>query len=270
MMNHLRCPVIFVRGLNTSGEDSVFSGRWASSTPMHGPWVQFFKSKGAQCFPLLELGAAPLPEMLDRALTQVTNLKLGGPFHLLGHSAGGLIVRGLASQLGPDRVISVSTIASPHKGATIAEQFLEKVQNQAFTRGLVRTLGYDERPKIPLINNFSRDYIKRFTDPLTISEQISQLSYQFSLPESEMSWIVRSAHLVGFTPQANEHDGYIEKESQAFGRVVDHLAIDHLSQIGYHLYLNPQMRIQKQRIFEYLTEKVFKELCLAESKISHL
>lgn len=262
----LKHPVIFVRGLNTSGEESVFSGRWSSKTPMHGPWVNYFSSKGSKIYPLIGLGAAPLPEMLDRALEKMKSLNFLGPVHLLGHSAGGLLVRGLASELGPERVLSVSTLASPHDGATIAEQFLEKVQHDKITRSLVRVLGYDERPKIPIINNFAREFVRNYTKSLIISSEIATMSYQFSLPEDQMSWIVRSAHLAGFRPQANEHDGYVEKESQAFGTVVEHFALDHLSQIGYHLYLSPKLKAKKKLLFGQLTEKVYRELLFIENQ----
>src|SRR3954452_2777798 len=45
-----------------------------------------------------------------------------GPVHLVGHSMGGLDARYLVSRLGMhDRVLSVTTVGTPHRGSPVAD-----------------------------------------------------------------------------------------------------------------------------------------------------
>ena len=72
----------------------------------------------------------------------------GGKVHLIGHSLGGLIARGVAA-LVPDKVASVITLASPFRGVR-----LNPFVNLALT--YVRK-GVAKRRECPLIDCFSSD-----------------------------------------------------------------------------------------------------------------
>lgn len=59
--------------------------------------------------------------------------KYRGPFHLVAHSMGGLDSRYLIAHLQPDaetenRILSLTTIGSPHRGSPIADLIVEQVQ----------------------------------------------------------------------------------------------------------------------------------------------
>jgi len=56
--------------------------------------------------------------------------------NLIGHSHGGLDVR-YAAAVRPDLVASVSSVASPHKGAALADYLRAHVQNGSFTEDVV-------------------------------------------------------------------------------------------------------------------------------------
>jgi len=56
--------------------------------------------------------------------------------NLIGHSHGGLDVRYVAA-VRPDLVASVSSVATPHKGAALADYLRANVQNGSFTEGVV-------------------------------------------------------------------------------------------------------------------------------------
>jgi triacylglycerol lipase len=56
--------------------------------------------------------------------------------NLIGHSHGGLDVRYVAA-VRPDLVASVSTVATPHKGAALADFLRANVQNGSFTESVV-------------------------------------------------------------------------------------------------------------------------------------
>jgi len=74
-------------------------------------------------------------QLIDRieAITAIT----GKPkVNLIGHSHGGLDVRYVAA-VRPDLVASVSSVATPHKGAALADYLRANVQNGSFTEAVV-------------------------------------------------------------------------------------------------------------------------------------
>ncbi len=56
--------------------------------------------------------------------------------NLIGHSHGGLDIRYVAS-VRPDLVASVTTVASPHKGADLADFLRDNVEGGSFTEGVL-------------------------------------------------------------------------------------------------------------------------------------
>ncbi len=56
--------------------------------------------------------------------------------NLIGHSHGGLDVRYVAA-VRPDLVASVSSVATPHKGAALADYLRANIQNGSFTQNVV-------------------------------------------------------------------------------------------------------------------------------------
>jgi pimeloyl-ACP methyl ester carboxylesterase len=66
--------------------------------------------RNAECPDVLSLR---LRQTLDRAYEET-----GGPVHLIGHSLGGVLARGAAGRW-PDRIASVTTMASPFRGVRV-------------------------------------------------------------------------------------------------------------------------------------------------------
>ena len=72
----------------------------------------------------------------DEGVTVLTNNRIDlaaykGPFHLIAHSMGGLDSRFLITHLQPEednRILSLTTIGSPHHGSPIADLIVEQVQ----------------------------------------------------------------------------------------------------------------------------------------------
>ena len=72
----------------------------------------------------------------DEGVTVLTNNRIDlasykGPFHLIAHSMGGLDSRFLITHLQPtsdNRILSLTTIGSPHRGSPIADLIVEQVQ----------------------------------------------------------------------------------------------------------------------------------------------
>lgn len=75
-------------------------------------------------------------EQLLAQVQQILAITGKSKVNLIGHSHGGLDVRYVAS-VRPDLVASVSTVASPHKGAALADWLRARVQNGSFTEDVL-------------------------------------------------------------------------------------------------------------------------------------
>ncbi len=71
-------------------------------------------------------------EQLIDQIEQIVAITGKPKVNLIGHSQGGLDVRYVAA-VRPDLVASVSTVASPHKGAALADWLRARVRNGSFT-----------------------------------------------------------------------------------------------------------------------------------------
>jgi len=75
-------------------------------------------------------------EQLIDQIETITALTGKPKVNLIGHSHGGLDVRYVAA-VRPDLVASVSSVATPHKGAALADYLRANVQNGSFTEAVI-------------------------------------------------------------------------------------------------------------------------------------
>ncbi len=75
-------------------------------------------------------------EQLIDQIETITALTGKPKVNLIGHSHGGLDVRYVAA-VRPDLVASVSSVATPHKGAALADYLRANIQNGSFTQNVV-------------------------------------------------------------------------------------------------------------------------------------
>lgn len=249
-------PIIYIRGLNTYGTDLLTFGPVPLPMPMHAPWVRFFKSQGAKVYAIAGLGGDKLHLQIERAHRFLLSIKdeLNDGFHIVGHSAGGLIGWGLSSRSEwRDRVLSLTTMATPHHGSVLAEVFLEMARTPSFKMKVIRACGYDNRTRIPIFEDFTREGVRAFKQAHPLPQTLKLQSYSFSMKPEEMSWPIRCSQAFGLSIQDREHDGFVELESQVVGQHLGHYALDHSSQIGYHFYVNPRERALRAKLFRDLT-----------------
>jgi triacylglycerol lipase len=124
-MPRLRAPVVLVHGL--LGFDSLRVGPWVLTDYFRGI-PQAMRAAGdhvlvASLSPTRGIAdrAAQLAEFLDRESPQE-------PVHLIAHSLGGLDSRYLISRLGmADRVLSLTTLGTPHRGTAFADWGLSRL-----------------------------------------------------------------------------------------------------------------------------------------------
>lgn len=257
-------PLLFVRGLNTFGTDLLTLGPVPLPfMEMHRPWCDFFKSQGVQTFFVEGLGGDRIYKQIQRAkayLNKNSDIFNDG-FHIVGHSAGGLIGWALASD--PEwntKVLSLTTLATPHRGAYLAELYLRFFdENNPRTR-VLSSLGYKGSQRAPIFKDFTPQGVEEFKRQHPLPDHLPVASYSFSIQPPQMSWPVRWTHYFGLKVPNKEYDGFVEVDSQCLERNLAHYELDHLSQIGYHFYLNPRERALRKKIFSELAFSLLNHL----------
>ena len=115
----LRAPIVLVHGL--FGYSQIRVGRWPVRSYFRGIAAHLESAGNRVLTPRLH----PTRSVADRAAQLrdfVVRHAPDGPVHLIGHSMGGLDARLATARLGlADRVASVTTVGTPHRGSSFAD-----------------------------------------------------------------------------------------------------------------------------------------------------
>jgi triacylglycerol lipase len=163
----------------------------------------------------------------------------GKKVNIIAHSLGGLDARYLASVLHSTQVASITTIGSPHRGTPLADWGLKQLTERGAWYYAFRFFGYDLvgrrflrelttefmakqfNPRVP--DRMDIKYFSVVTTGEIFTRTMSPLLY------ATYYW-VRSMR----SPMAEEpNDGIVPESSQAWGKEIAHLQLDHLAQMGH-------------------------------------
>src|SRR5215207_6107385 len=121
----LRSPIILVHGL--FGFDQVWLGPWMALDYFHAvPGA--LREAGNE---VVQARLSPTAGTAQRAAelqALIEKLSPREPVHLIAHSMGGLDARYMISRLGmADRVLSLTTLGTPHRGSPLADWGMRRV-----------------------------------------------------------------------------------------------------------------------------------------------
>lgn len=122
----LRAPIIFAHGL--LGFDELRVGPWTLARY----WSNIPDTLRAAGNRVFVARVAPLGSVAERAAQLKRFIDLHSPnepVHIIGHSMGGLDARHMISRLGmTDRVLTLTTVATPHRGTAFADWGLRRLE----------------------------------------------------------------------------------------------------------------------------------------------
>ncbi len=252
--------LIFIRGLNTWGDDFVRLGPVKIGRMEH-LLKSAFQAHDIRLVSLKDLGVGTIEDHVKRASRSIEQLEskglIQGDLHLLGHSAGGLFARALVHE--PQfktRVRSLITFGTPHRGTRLAELAFDFQQTRPKTYQGMKTFGYDIAKKLQHLKELKSSSLEKFNQKFLDIPGCRYSSFVLSLPEQDLSWPLRSLQILRSDPLREPSDGIVEESSQAWGEVLDHLPLDHLCQLGFNFYLSPPLRRKAQKHFKALVERV--------------
>ncbi len=234
----------------------------------------------------VEQRANDLADFLD----EVTRAGIAYRFHLIAHSMGGLDARYLTSMLGFEEVVvSVTTIATPHRGTPFADETLRQVEDfesevnwatqwlggtfsevaeDPDTLAALRSLSVAEAEPF---NNEVRDqpgvYYQSFGAVATLLGR-DYMDYEWttcgtiathgSAPSDRVPVALYVPHALMSSIPDNASDGLIPTSSQVWGNFRGCLPADHLEVAGDpdSPGINPRTGYDAVRFFELLAEEL--------------
>ncbi|MGE3683644.1 MAG: esterase/lipase family protein [Bdellovibrionales bacterium] len=248
-------PVFFFRGLSTYGHDHA---QWTvfDFGPVYKRLAASLNRKGLDFHPVLGMGSGPLREVAWRARAFIESHPIWQdperPIGFLAHSTGGLVARLVLEQMGDaarGKVVRFLTVASPHRGSALAQICVEMPERYPGSAFILRSSGYNVAAKRPFFAELTpervAEVLSHFTsdDRGTLSAEgdtvslgksgIQVASIVCHAPRAQWCLPLRLCYtLKAFREFAIPSDGVVELDSQAFGKVVAEIQLDHFRQVG--------------------------------------
>jgi triacylglycerol lipase len=169
-----------------------------------------------------------------------------GSIHVIGHSMAGLDTRFLLSRnleglAGPGRVLSLTTVSTPHRGSPIADLLAGPRPDLLDPRRLIfdllddalRVLGIPAGAILNLTTGFAESFNAQTPD---VSD-IGHFSYSGAgLNSFVLSVGHKYIEAVGSTPREKINDGLVSVASANWGEAVEPpWPADHLAEVGWDL-----------------------------------
>ncbi len=191
----------------------------------------------------LKIARIPVAGTLDERAgilrEEIHRLVPKGQFHLIGHSMGGLDSRLAIHRYGlGDRVVSLTTMATPHRGSPIADWIQARLRSPEMGRegselfkNVFRFFGGDEK----IVADLTQDRMSRvFNSKVLDDPRVKYFSMGFYVPlpvsrHSHIPWLWLTHGLVSQAGQ-EENDSMVSVESALWGQSLGVYPADHYSE----------------------------------------
>ena len=220
----LNAPIVLVHGL--CGFDQLYAFRRPVADYFPGI-REYLQSAGnrvlaARVSPTagVERRALDLKRFIDREVP-------GGAVHVIGHSMGGLDARYMVSRLGmEDRVRSVTTIGTPHRGTSFADWGWRRLSRLIVP--FMRLIGMSHQAFIDLRTDTCRRFNENVPD-------VPGVRYFAVAGLCEKPWLGPEWALPSSIVNRAEgpNDGVVSVASAAWGEHTDVWAGDHLNLVNW-------------------------------------
>lgn len=220
----LSAPVILVHGV--SGFARLFFDR--TPVPESFPGIRAYLEAGGNRVLTPRVSATAGIATRAAELRAFVRRELGGqPFHLIGHSMGGLDSRFLISRLGLHaQVRSLTTIGTPHRGTAFADWGIRRLSR--VVAPLFRARGMSD----DCFFDLTTDACRRFNEDTPDAPGVRYFSVagQCEKPYLNLGWRM-TAGVVRRLEGAN--DGIVSVTSATWGERTEVWAGDHLNLVNY-------------------------------------
>ncbi len=142
---------------------------------------------------------------------------LAGPLHLIAHSMGGLDARYWISRLGgADKVASLTTLATPHHGTSLADYLTSRLSPFRLFAG---------------VHDLTRRHMQGFNEAVPDDPRVVYRSYAAARPEDELPWPLIRRYGRVIRRNEGDNDGLVPVVSARWGEYQGCLPCDHFELI---------------------------------------
>lgn len=256
-------PVLFLHGLNTYGDDCVHIG------PLNfGPFHKYLKTDLATLgYGLITVAGNPssqLSEIVVSTRDQLLSHSLWNTkgIHILGHSMGGLVGRRLVldSEI-RRRILSLVTLATPHRGSLLAEAAAHLSLKKSVLSRALSVVGYRLENRTNAFSQLSPKAIEVFNSKtpdvsgieygcIVAGSDQPLLSWPMRSLSKTFKWVMRDSVTSSFGGGRSfllqrGYDGMVSADSQKWGTIVCETPLDHFGVLGYDFFF----RRANRRVF---------------------
>ena len=224
MCPRLQAPIVLAHGL--LGFDQIGVGRLTLATYFRGI-PEWLRASGNRVLVTKVPPIAGIEARAKRLGEQIATAFPDEPVHLIGHSMGGLDARMLLSDPAwSRRVLSLTTIGTPHLGSSIAD-FAQLRAGRVYR--LLTVLGIDHRGFLDV----TRRNARAFHESIALPDGVPCFSIAGNPAIEDVCWPLQRLYLA-LNELEGPNDGLVSVESAlAFGTPLPHWPIDHLRQTNW-------------------------------------
>jgi triacylglycerol lipase len=241
-----RHPVVFLHGMLAT---TMLRMQIPEDTNYYSHLRPFLRERGIEA---LYPNVAPTGGVVARAeqLRDLIRHWTDEPVNLIAHSMGGLDARFLISHLGmADRVASLTTIATPHRGTTVANWFCLNFRQRVPLLLTLEAFGIN----VDGFRDCRTDVCRTFNECTPDAPGVRYFSYTASVPSSRVSPLLRRSWNI-LTPTEGANDGLVSVRSAVWGEVIGSLSVDHFVQTPDCLFVRPSETFDAVNFYSRLIE----------------
>jgi triacylglycerol lipase len=243
-----RHPVVFCHGMLAM---TMLRMQVPEDTNYFAHLRPFLRERGVEA---LYPNVAPTGGVASRAeqLRDLIHRWTDEPINLIAHSMGGLDARYLITHLGmADRVASLTTIAAPHRGTTVADWFCLNYRQRVPLLLALEAFGIN----VDGFRDCRTDACQVFNERTPDAAGVRYFSYTAAVPSSRVSPLLRRAWNI-LTPAEGPNDGLVSVRSAAWGQVLGMLSVDHFAQTPDGLFVRPGENFDALNFYGRLIENL--------------
>jgi triacylglycerol lipase len=224
MVIRLRSPIVLAHGL--FGFSRIGLGPVTLTTYFRGI-PEYLRAAGNRVLVTRVHPTAGVEFRARRLAYRITTAFGDEPIHIIGHSMGGLDARRLLAEPSwRKRVLSLTTIGTPHLGTHLAD--FAKLRVGRVYR-LLEALRIDHRGFLDITRLSARRFHRTYDPP----GDIPCFSVAGDPPITEVTWPLERLHEVMMELEG-PNDGLVSVESaHAFGKPLPYWPADHLRQMNW-------------------------------------
>ena len=157
-------------------------------------------------------------------IVEILEITKSEKVNIIAHSKGGIESRYMITKLGmADKVASLTTIATPHRGSSLADTIVAFLQKKKLTDKVQRLANFyakligDNNPKaLKAANDLTVSYMKDFNKSVPNMPQVYYQSYGGVINEKYPVWIVKIQNKL-MQEAEGDNDGIVSLHSYKWG-----------------------------------------------------